>query len=414
MTPEKELGEPTMGHAVPVSDLDPFAPEVLADPHPAYERLREAGPVVWLQRYGVWAFARYDAVRAALLDHGAFYSSAGTGLTDLRKESSWRSRSLLQEADPPEHTRSRRVIGSVFSPGAVRRLRDSWAATADEVVRDLVGAGEFDGVDQLARKLPMLLFAEALGIPREGREEHLAAFAELAFNANGPANELFEDAMRGAGAVMPWIVEHLYPEKLSPDGWGAEIHRLAEADGYSRDEASVLVRGILAAGMDTTVKGLGSVLWCLSARPRQYAALRAAPELVRPAFDEAVRLESPIQMFFRTTARDVEVGGVVVPSGDRVVLLFGAANRDPRRWDHPDRFDVHRKSGGHLGFGVGIHACVGRMIAYAQAEAMLHALIRSCSAIEPAGPPRWRPNNTLRGLAELPLRLTAAAGRGRS
>jgi 4-methoxybenzoate monooxygenase (O-demethylating) len=398
-----------MRDIIPVSDLDPFQLGVLADPYPAYEQLREAGPIVWLVRYNVWAFARYSAVRAALLDHETFYSSAGTGLTDLRTESSWRTRSLLQEADPPEHTRSRHIIGTVFSPSAVRELRDTWIAAAGELVRGVVGVGEFDGIRRLAQAMPLRVFADALGVPQEGRAEHLPPFAELAFNLNGPANELFEQSMQSSKTVVPWIIEHLYPEKMSPGGWGAQIHELAQAEGYSREEAAILVRGILAAGMDTTVKGLGSLLWCLATHPDQYAALRADPRLIRSAFDEAVRLESPIQMFFRTAARDYKVDGVRVSFGDRIVLLFGAANRDPWRWEAPDRFDITRKSGGHVAFGVGLHACVGRMIAYLQAEAMLTALVRTCATIEPAGRPQWRLNNTIRGLAELPLRLTPAA-----
>ncbi|NDZ79368.1 cytochrome P450 [Streptomyces sp. SID10853] len=393
----------------PVSDMDLFGSDVLADPYPAYEKLREAGPAVMLERYGVWGFARHDVVRRALLDHETFYSSAGTGLTDLRKESSWRSRSQLQEADPPDHARAHSVVGSVFSPAAVRTLREPWFKAADELVLECVAAGEIDGIARLAQAMPLRVFADALGIPEEGREEHLPAFAELAFNLNGPDNELFRQAMNSARSVMPWIVEHLYPEKLSPGGWGAQIHRLARTEGFGREEAAVLVRGILAAGMDTTMKGLGSLLWCLATHPDQYDALRADPRLTRPAFDEAVRLESPIQLFFRTVARDVDVEGLTVPAGDRVVLLFGAANRDPRRWEDPDRFDVSRKSGGHLGFGAGLHACIGRMVAYAQAEAMMTALARHCATVELTAPPRWRPNNTIRGLAALPLRLTTAA-----
>jgi 4-methoxybenzoate monooxygenase (O-demethylating) len=397
-----------MRDTIPVSDLDPFQLDVLANPYPAYEQLREAGPIVWLARYKVWAFARDSAVRAALLDHETFCSSAGTGLTDLRTESSWRTRSLLQEADPPEHTRSRQIVGTVFSPSAVRELRDTWIVAAGELVRAVVGVGAFDGIRRLAQAMPLRVFADALGVPEEGRAKNLPAFAELVFNLNGPANELFEQSVQSSKTVMPWIIEHLYPEKLSPGGWGAQIHELAKAEGYGREEAAILVRGILVAGMDTTVKGLGSLLWCLATHPDQYAALRADPRLIRSAFDEAVRLESPIQMFFRTATRDYQVDGVRVSSGDRIVLLFGAANRDPRRWEAPDRFDITRKSGGHVAFGVGLHACVGRMITYLQAEAMLTALVRTCATIEQAGRLRWRLNNTIRGLAELPLRLTPA------
>lgn len=415
---------PVSEKALPVSDVDPFALEVLADPYPAYERLREAGPVVWLERYGVWASARYSAVRAALLDYEAFSSAAGVGLADLRKrpatsvaragmagpdgDPGWRSPSLLLEQDPPDHTRARRAVSSVVSAEALRRLGDAWSAEAEEMVAELAGAGEFDGISRLAQAFPLRVFLDAVGLPREGREENLMPFADFAFNAFGPPNELVGRSAPAGSAAMPWVVEHCYPETLSPDGWGARIHRLAEAEGFSRDEAAVLVRSLLAAGIDTTVRGLGSVLWCLATHPEAYAALRADSSLVRAVFDEAVRLESPARMFFRVVARDTELDGVRVPAGDKILLLFGAANRDPRRWENPDRFDISRKSGGHLAFGTGIHACIGRIVAYAEAEAMLKALARFAGTVELAGRPRWHLSNAIRGLAELPLKLTAA------
>lgn len=411
--------------ALPVSDVDPFAMDVLADPYPAYELLREAGPVVWLERHGVWATARYSTVRAALLDHEAFSSAAGVGLADLREDSGGstagagmsgegrelgrRSPSLLLEQDPPDHTRARRVVASVLSATAVRRMGEVWTGEAEELVRGLVGAGEFDGIARLAQELPLRVFADAVGLPREGRAENLMPFAEFAFNAFGPTNELFGRSAPGGSAALPWIVEHCYPEKLSPDGWGAQIHRLAEAEGYSRDEGAVLVRSLLAAGIDTTVRGLGSLLWCLATHPEQYAMLRADPSLTRAVFDEAVRLESPTRMFFRLVTRDVELDGVKVPAGAKILLLFGAANRDPRRWDRPDSFDITRKSGAHLAFGVGLHACIGRIVAYLEGEVLLKALTRFASSMEVTRPPRVHLSNTIRGLAELPLKLTAAA-----
>jgi hypothetical protein len=415
---------PVTHRDLPVSDVDLFAPDVLADPYPAYERLREAGPVVWLERYGVWASARYSAVRGALLDHESFSSAAGVGLADLRpapgssaadagmtgasRDPNWRTPSMLLEQDPPDHTRARRVVSSVLSPSGIRERGQEWTAAAEDIVRKLVAVGEFDGIRQLAQVLPLTVFADAVGLSEEGRAENLLPFADFAFNAFGPPNELVAKSVAGGKAALPWVVAHCYPDKLSPDGWGARIHRLAEQEGYSVDEGAVLVRSLLAAGIDTTVRGLGSALFHLATHPHQYAALRADPGLIRSAFDESVRLESPTRMFFRAVTRDTELDGVKVPGGDKIVLLFGAANRDPRRWDDADRFDITRKSGGHLGFGVGIHACIGRIVAYLEAEVMLKALTALAATVETAGPPRWHLNNTVRGLAELPLKLTPA------
>jgi cytochrome P450 len=301
------------------------------------------------------------------------------------------------------------VVGSVLSPSAVRAMAEAWTAEAEYMVRRLVDAGEFDGISQLAQALPLRLFADAVGLPREGRAENLLPFADFAFNAFGPPNELFRKSVPAGNAALPWVVRHCYPDRLSPEGWGAQIHHLAQSEGYSRDEGAVLVRSLLAAGIDTTVRGLGSVLWLLATHPEQYAALRAEPDLVRAAFDEAVRLESPTRMFFRVVAKDTVLDGVDLPAGEKILLLFGAANRDPRRWDRPGEFDITRKSGGHLGFGVGIHACVGRIVAYLEADVMLRALTRLAAAIETTSPPRWHLNNTIRGLAELPLTLTSTA-----
>jgi 4-methoxybenzoate monooxygenase (O-demethylating) len=414
-----------MNRTVPVSDIDPFALEVLADPYPAYERLRAAGPVVRLERYGVWASARFSAVRAALLDHESFSSAAGVGLADLRRQpgpsradagmtgadqgSGWRTPSLLLEQDEPDHTRARRVVGSVLSPSATRAMTETWTVDAESMVRPLVDAGEFDAISQLAQALPLRLFADAVGLPREGRAENLLPFADFAFNSFGPANELLRKSVAAGNEAMPWVVRHCYPDKLSPEGWGAQIHELARNEGYSLDDGAVLVRSLLAAGIDTTVRGLGSLLWLLATHPDQYAALRADPGLFRAAFDEAVRLESPTRMFFRVVAKDTVLDGVELPAGEKILLLFGAANRDPRAWDRPDEFDVTRKSGRHLGFGVGIHACIGRIIAYLEADVMLKALTRLAATIETTSPPRWHLNNTIRGLAELPLTLTSTA-----
>ena len=154
--------------------------------------------------------------------------------------------------------------------------------------------------------------------------------------------------------------------------------------------------------------GLGNALFCFARHPDQWQRLRRDPSQARAAFDEVLRYESPVQTFFRTTTRPVEVAGVALGEGEKVLLVLAAANRDPRRWEDPDCFDITRRGSGHLAFGVGIHGCVGMAVARLEAEIILALLARKVEAIEIDDEPERRLNNTLRGLARLPIRVRAA------
>jgi 4-methoxybenzoate monooxygenase (O-demethylating) len=167
-----------------------------------------------------------------------------------------------------------------------------------------------------------------------------------------------------------------------------------------------VVRSLLTAGVDTTVHGISAVLYAFATHPDQWTRLVADPSLARVAFDEAVRWESPVQTFFRTTTTDVRIGDVVVPEGRKVLMFLASANRDPRRWVDPDRFDLGRDPSGHVGFGMGLHQCVGQHVARLEAEAVLAALVRRVRTIELAGPTRRHHNNTLRAWESIPVRLT--------
>jgi cytochrome P450 len=187
-----------------------------------------------------------------------------------------------------------------------------------------------------------------------------------------------------------------------------QIFDAVDSGELTEDEAGMLVRSFLSAGIDTTVYGLGNALYCFAGHPEQWRILRENPGLIRAAFEEVLRFEAPVQSFFRTTTRKVDVGGVRVGEGEKVLLLFAAANRDPRRWDKPDVFDVRRRATGHMTFGTGIHGCVGQAVARLESEAIFAALARRVASLELTGQPQRRLNNTLRGLDTLPLRIVPA------
>lgn len=389
---------------IPIITADPFSPENLTEPHALHEQMREAGPVVYLDHYNIWAMARYEQVNAALKNWETYSSAAGAGLSNFRKEKPWRTPSLLLEADPPAHTRAREIVGPILTPPAMRAVRAHFESEATVLVERLVSLGSFDAVSQLAEVYPLKVFGDAVGVPEEGRE-NLLPYANMVFNAFGPRNQLLENAMSKAQVVQPWIAASCTREALRPGSFGAQIWAAVDKSKMPAEWAPLLVRSLLSAGIDTTVNGLAAAIYAFASHPHQWSILRSDPSLVKQAFEEIIRWESPVQTFFRTTMREIEVAGTRIPAGEKVLLFLGAANRDPRRWTDSDRFDIRRNASGHVGFGMGIHRCVGQTVARLEGEIILTALANRVDRIEFTGQPQRKPNNTLLAWSSLPIAI---------
>ncbi len=399
----------TLPNTLPLSNEDPFSAELLGEPAPFHRRLRDAGEVVYLEQYGVYAMGRYDTVHAALTNWQQFISSAGVGVSNFRREKPWRPPSLLLEADPPAHNAPRASLAKILSPRALRAYEPVWNAEAERHVDELLaravhGVVEFDAVTELTEAFPLRVFPDAVGLEKEGRE-HLLPYGDYVFNAFGPHNFLVEAGTADVGVHAAWIASQCERDRLDPAGIGAAVWAAADHGDITDQQAPLIIRSILTAGVDTTIHALSAVFSSLAHAPLQWAMLRADPSLVRRAFDEAIRLESPVQTFFRTAEGDVRIGDTVVPDGEKILMFLGSANRDPRRWDSPDEFDLSRDPSGHVGFGMGVHQCVGQHVARLEATALLKALMTRVRRIEPAGPVRRHLNNTLRATASLPLRF---------
>lgn len=387
---------------VPTVDSDPFSVRYFDDPWPELERMRETGPYVWLSRYCIGAVARYDQAREVLSDWKRFSSARGVGMEDFEIHGRFRLPSLLNEADPPAHTLPRGLISGVLAPPVLKGLRAGFEQEARQLVDTLVQRRTFDAIRDLARAYPLRVFPDAVGIQRDGREK-LLPHADMLFNSFGPRNELFE-ASRG-NADFAYVEAQGQRANLAPGGLGLRLHEAAQQAGFPEDKAAMLVRALVQAGLDTTINAIGAVLFCLARFPDQLRKLRDNPDLIKGAFDEAIRFESPVQTEFRTATCDTEIGGLPVRSGEKILVLLGGANRDPRKWEQPDRFDIERSSMGHLGFGVGIHMCVGQMLARLEAEIVLREFVKRCDSFEIVGEPVRHYNNTVRGLASLPIEV---------
>lgn len=390
--------------SIPVLDVDPYSEETLLDPVSYYAALRDAGPLVYVPRYNVLAVGGYDETRATFSDHETFVSSRGIGLNDFRLETPWRQPSIILEVDPPDHTKTRKVMAKALSPKVVRTLMEDFKATADALVDRLLEQSEIEGVTDLAEAFPTTVFPRAVGM-KDVQPRHLVDYGAIVFNAVGPDNNLRRRAMSRAAEVGGWVTAACARDRLTDDGLGALVYAAADAGDITHDEAAMLVRSFLSAGVDTTVTGIGNALWCLSQNPDQWEALKADPKLARPCFEEVLRYTSPVHTFLRTANIDTEIAGYPVPEGAKIMCVLGAANMDPEKWGDPEVFRIDRKPAGHMAFGAGIHGCVGQNIARGELEAVLSAMARRVARIEPAGDPVWRPNNAIRALDRLPLKL---------
>lgn len=390
--------------AYPALEIDPFAEDFLANPWAHHGALRDAGPVVWLPVIGCYAMARYAEVQPALKDWQTFVSGRGVGLADFAREAPWRPQSLLLETDPPLHDQTRGLMNKVASLASLKAVMPQWREKADTLVAALVGTGPIDAVADLSEQFPLAVFPDLIGL-RDGGEEHLIPYGTVAFNAFGPRNRVLAEAMAAAENAVTWVNESCKREHLKPGGWGMAVYEAADRGECSMAEAERLVRSFLTAGVDTTVNGIANLVLAFAQAPDQWQKLRADPSLAKRAIEESLRWGGVIQTFFRTTSRPVEIAGGTIPEGSKVILFLAAANRDPRKWADPDAFDITRSASGHVGFGFGIHQCLGQMVARMEAEAVLEALIAQVSEIRLAGVPEHRLNNTLHALARVPVDL---------
>lgn len=388
-------------------DVDPYDPAVQTAPTAFYDELRRRGPFVYLSRYGMLACGRYAETREVFSDHDRFVSSRGVGLQDFQLEKPWRPPSIVLEVDPPEHARARRVLMRALSPKAVAGLREVFLAEADALIGAAAQTGRIEAVTALAETFPTTVFPKAMGLLTVDRQV-LIDYGAMVFNALGPDNATRRAAMARAPDIVPRIADQCQRDNLDPNGMAMTIYHAADAGDITSEEAALLVRSLLSAGVDTTVTGIGNALWCLSQNPGQYALLRADPGLAGAAFEETLRVTSPVSAFCRTAGADTMVSGVDIPEGAKILCVLGAANLDPDHWPEADRFDITRKTAGHLAMGAGIHSCVGQNIARAEGQAFLSALARQIERIEPDGPATWRPNNAMHALDTLPLDLNPA------
>jgi len=392
-----------MSKPIPEFDIDIFSHESVRNANAVDDRLREFSPVVRLPGENVTMVARFEHVSSGLRDWKTFSSTS----RPWHDPNSVRPELLLTD-DPPTHSGVRSVVASALSPAALSKMAEAFRADANALMAQIKARGEgveIDAVTELTQAFVYKVLPDLLGLPEAGRE-HLSAFGNMVWATMGPMNALFHETMAATGQpVIDWATEACKRDKLLPGSLGMAMYEAADRGEITQDEAYLLVGILLSAAADTTVITLANAVRAFSEFPDQLALVRKDPKLVRAAFEESLRWDSPSRMAGRIAMRDVEIDGYVIPAGERCGLMFAAANRDPRKWTDPDRFDVLRSNTGHLGFGFGVHACVGRVLALLEADALLGAFSQQVARVEPAGPVEPWMTTIGHGPAKLPVRL---------
>jgi cytochrome P450 len=401
--------------------FDPFDPAWSSDPFPLYADLRRRAPV-HRSELGFWVFARHADCLAILRDRR---SSSDAQHIDLdRMPDGFRRGAVADDPmaqavvearpflfrDPPDHTRLRGLVAKAFTPRVVESLRARTQEVVDELIDAALEAGTVDLISGFAHPLPVRIICDMLGVPVEDQERFgdwstaLAAGLDPDFLLTDEAITRRDDAvLQFAG----YFFELLAERRRSP---GDDLlSRLVEVE----DDGTVLSEGellstcilLLVAGHETTVNLISGGIVALLRNPDELARFRHDPDVQRSGVEEMLRYVSPVQLTGRSLIEDLEVGGVTLRAGDFAMLLIGSANRDAEVFPDPDRFDVGRSPNNHLGFGFGIHHCLGAPLARMETQVALATLVRRAPGLALAGDVTYKTNVVLRGMEGLPAAM---------
>jgi cytochrome P450 len=377
---------------------------LLADPYPLYAALRADAPVHFSERYGFWAVTRYDDVRAAQRDWETFSTAEGVDIDGTGAQ--YGSGDFLEE-DPPRHDVLRAVVREHFVP---KRLRAELTEPVRAEVRRLLGElremGSVDLARQLAWPLPVAVGSFLLGIPSADRDLLLGLQRRLAERTPG-TREMPGDARDAAVALRSYFADLIESRRSRPEADIVTAIATAEPDGRPiGDDAVGMLFLLFVASMETTASSIGNALFLLGNHGDQRRQLAANPGATEQAVEEVLRFEAPVQVTKRVTTREIRIHDADIPCGAEVFLVLASANRDERRYDRGDEFDIGREPLRHLAFGDGIHHCLGAPLARLELRIVLEELLQMGLSYELDGRPKRLNSHFIRGFSELPARVS--------
>ena len=388
----------------PVCATDFFGARALADPVPVYHEMLALGPVCWLAQNGIHAITHHAELTAALRNWRVFQSGKGVSIDN---EINPRLVGSTLNSDPPVHDASRAISGAPLTPKALQAVQARIKSSADDLVDRLVRKGLFDAAQELAPFLPLTIVRDLVGLSDEAQDRMLA-WAAATFELMGDAKDRRAQALADLSEMRAYLGTHGRPEKLAPGGWARRLFIEGEKAGLSSEKCAEMMRDYINPSLDTTIAAIGYGVRLFADHPEQWQALRDDPALIGNAIEEIVRLNTPIRAFTRYVSEDVEVAGVPLTKGSRVLMVWGAGNRDAAKFPDPDRFDITRNTRGHVGFGHGVHACMGMHLARLEMRSVLQALLDRVARFELVGAVKPVTNATIHAYCAVPVRVVPA------
>ena len=390
-------------------------PTVAHDPYPRYEQLRSADPVHWNEGAQVWVLTRYQDVLDALRDPRLSSVSISAVLKEAGDAKDFKDLEqtflgMMIFSDPPDHTRLRSLANKAFTPGVLERIRSQIQAAADRLLADVQGRGSLEIVSELAYPLPAEVISEFLGVAEGDQDRFKKWSSDIAAFAGyiRDASENIGPVRRSVAELTDFLRETVAKRRIEPkdDLLSAMVMAEDQGDTFTEDELYSMCVLLIFAGHETTTNLIGNGILALLENPSQLELLRNDPSLLDSAVEEVIRYSGPVQAVSRIALESFQIGDTQIAKGDRLSLNLGSANRDPAQFTEPDRFDIQRKEGRHLGFGFSIHFCLGAALARMEAQAAIGAVVQAMPDIRLAEQEfEWRNHPVLRGLKSLPVQF---------
>lgn len=382
----------------PIYEEDIFDREALRRPFDHYRAIRDLGAVVQLGDTGFLAMGRFADVQNALRTPEVLISGKGVGLNDIMNNLP--PNILASDGDLHRHLRNN--VGRPLMPAALKAHRADFKRMIERQVRECTNNGWFDGVEMLARFLPLSVISQLVGLPEEARSKMLE-WGTAGFDLAQPFKPELADLLPIMGEANEFI-NGVDRSSLKPGSWSELLFQEVDKGRMSKADVHAAIGSYILPSLDTTIHSKSGMLYFIGSDPEQWKILKNEPSLVSSAVLESVRLSSVVRWFTRLAVADYRNGDVFIPEGARVALMYGCANRDERRYADPDRFDARRNPTDQLGWGTGPHMCIGMHLAKLEMEVLLEALIENVDRIE-ADDPVPSSNGGLYGFEALKMRL---------